>query len=100
MSHDLSFAQMLEKRLAHRTPVERLFAARLWELRTAARLTQEELAVRVRRHPGCGTVSQDRLSRLETGSRPPALKEIAGIAAALCVSLSALIDEREGRRRE
>ena len=63
--------------------IERQFGARIRKLRTAKKLSQEELAFRAHMH-------RTYLSSLERGERNPSLKSIKAIADGLDISLSEL----------
>ena len=63
--------------------IEKQFGNRIKELRLAKSLSQEELAYRARVH-------RTYLGGIERGERNPSLKNIAGIAQALGVTLEEL----------
>lgn len=64
------------------------FARRLRELRTAAGLTQQQLA-------DVAGITQATLSRLEAGTQAPGWDTVQAVAAALGVSTEAFRDSQE-----
>ncbi|MFZ3492194.1 helix-turn-helix domain-containing protein [Streptomyces sp. 5.8] len=66
-------------------------AAALRRLRTAARLSQDELATRARSHGA--SVAGPHICLYEQGKRKPQLTTVLALAAVLCVPLSALIPD-------
>lgn len=69
------------------------FPANLRRLRTAAKLTQEQLA------HACGWPGQSRVANYEAGKREPNLEEVALLAAALRVEPGDLLDDAPSAAR-